>query len=152
MIRRIRPEDREIYLRMAWDFYHSDAVLHPVPYENLTASFDEMMRSDAYMTGWIFEWEGNTAGYALLCKTWSQEAGGRAVWIDEIYMLPEYRGRGIGRWFFSQLKEIEPAARYRLEIEPENIRAKTLYEAMGFTELGYQQLVMDIARAIEGTE
>ena len=49
MMRRIRPEDREIYLKMAHDFYHSDAVLHPVPDENLTASFDEMMRSDAYL-------------------------------------------------------------------------------------------------------
>ena len=144
MIRRIRPEDREIYLKMAHEFYHSDAVLHPVPDENLTVSFDEMMRSDAYLNCLIFEQDGKTAGYALLCKTWSQEAGGKAVWIDELYVLPEFRGQGIGHEFFAELRTIEPAARYRLEIEPENLRARKLYESMGFESLGYLQLVMDI--------
>ena len=47
MIRRITAADREIYLQMAHDFYHSEAVLHPVPDEYLARSFDEMMRSEA---------------------------------------------------------------------------------------------------------
>ena len=144
MIRRIRREDRAVYLQMAHDFYHSEAVLHPVPDENLYRSFDEMMRSDAYLTGLIFEKDGKIAGYALLCKTWSQEAGGKTVWIDELYVLPEFRGQGIGHEFFAELQKIEPAARYRLETEPDNLRAKKLYESMGFEELAYQQLVMDI--------
>ncbi len=144
MIRRITPADRAVYLQMAHDFYHSDAVLHPVPDENLRRTFEEMMRSDAYLTGLVFEKEGKTAGYALLCKTWSQEAGGKTVWIDELYVLPEFRGQGIGHEFFALLKEIEPAARYRLETEPDNLRAKALYESLGFEELAYQQLVMDI--------
>ena len=144
MIRRITAADRANYLRMAHDFYHSDAVLHPVPDENIFRTFDEMMASDAYLTGLIFEKDGETAGYALLCKTWSQEAGGKTVWIDELYVLPEFQGRGIGHEFFAQLREIEPAARYRLETEPDNLRAKKLYESMGFENLAYQQLVMDI--------
>ena len=144
MIRRITAADREIYLRMAHDFYHSDAVLHPVPDENLFRTFDEMMVSNAYLTGLIFEKDSKCAGYALLCKTWSQEAGGKTVWIDELYVLPEFRGQGIGHEFFAKLREIEPAARYRLEIEPDNLRAKALYESMGFEDLDYRQLVMDI--------
>ena len=144
MIRRITAADREIYLRMAHDFYHSDAVLHPVPDENLFRTFDEMMVSNAYLTGLIFEKDSKCAGYALLCKTWSQEAGGKTVWIDELYVLPEFRGQGIGHEFFAKLREIEPAARYRLEIEPDNARAKALYESMGFEDLDYRQLVMDI--------
>ena len=39
---------------------------------------------------------------------------------------------------------IVPAARYRLEIEPDNTRAEKLYKSAGFEELGYKQLVMDI--------
>ena len=144
MIRSIRPSDRETYLKMAHDFYHSDAVLHPVPDEYIVSSFEEMMRSDAYLNCLIFEKDGKCAGYALLCKTWSQEAGGKAVWIDELYVIPEFRGQGIGHEFFSELRAIEPAARYRLEIEPDNLRARKLYESMGFESLGYLQLVMDI--------
>ena len=145
MIRRITSADRAIYLKMAHDFYHSEAVLHPVPDKYFVRAFDEMMRSDAYLLGLIFEKDGKTAGYALLVKCWSQEAGGPAVWIDEIYMLPEFRNQGLGRAFFSELQAIAPAARYRLEIEPDNARAERLYKSMGFDELGYKQLVMDIS-------
>lgn len=144
MIRRITSADRDIYLAMAWEFYHSEAVLHAVPDENYAHAFDEMMRSDAYMLGLIFEHEDKVAGYALLCKTYSQEAGGMAVWIDELYLRPEFRNRGMGKNFFAELESLVPAARYRLEIEPDNLRAEKLYKSMGFEELGYKQLVKDI--------
>lgn len=143
MIRRITPADRETYLAMAYAFYHSEAVLHAVPDEHYARVFDEMMRSDDYLLGLIFEHEGKTAGYALLCKTWSQEAGGPVVWIDELYVLPVFQGRGIGKAFFAGLEEIAPAARYRLEIEPDNVRAEKLYRSMGFDVLGYKQLVKE---------
>ena len=29
MIRKLEKKDRELYIRMAHDFYHSPAVLHP---------------------------------------------------------------------------------------------------------------------------
>lgn len=144
MIRRITSADRETYLQMAHDFYHSEAVLHPVPDAYLVRSFDEMMRSEDYLLGLIFECAGRIAGYALLVKCYSQEAGGPAVWIDEIYVLPEFRNRGLGHEFFAQLRSIAPAARYRLEIEPDNARAEQLYRSMGFDVLGYKQLVMDL--------
>lgn len=144
MLRKIRKEDREVYLRMAHDFYHSEAVLHPVPDEYFARCFDEMMRSDAYLTGLIFETEGRISGYALLCKCWVQEAGGRSVWVDELFVLPEYRNRGIAHEFFAELTRIEPALRYRLEIEPDNIRAEALYRRMGFETLPYLQMVKDM--------
>lgn len=150
MIRKIIPADRETYLKMARDFYHSEAVLHPVPDEHYIRAFDEMMRSEDYLLGLIFEQEGRTAGYALLCKTWSQEAGGPVVWIDELYVLPEFRGKGLGKAFFAGLQEIAPAARYRLEIEPDNARAEKLYNAMGFETLGYKQLVKETPDWQEG--
>ena len=31
MIRKMRSEDKKTYMEMAREFYHSDAVLHPVP-------------------------------------------------------------------------------------------------------------------------
>ena len=141
MIRKICAADRERYLQMAHDFYHSEAVLHPVPQAHLERSFDEMLRSEDYMLGLIFESEGRTAGYALLCKTWSQEAGGMTVWIDELFVLPEYRGRGLGKALFAALEDWAPAARYRLEIEPDNHRAEKLYRSLGFEPLGYAQLL-----------
>lgn len=143
-IRKITPADREAYLRMAHDFYHSEAVLHAVPDVHFARAFDEMMRSKDYLLGLIFEMDEKIAGYALLVKAYVQEVGGFTVWIDELYVLPEFQGKGIAKAFFAELKTLIPAARYRLEIEPDNRRAEKLYRAVGFETLNYKQLVMDV--------
>lgn len=144
LIRKIQAADRAVYLEMAHAFYHSPAVLHPVPEKHLEDAFAEMMRSEDYLRGLIFEVDGRVAGYALLCLTYTQEAGGRVVWIDELYVRPEFQGQGLGHAFFASLQEIAPAARYRLEIEPDNLRAKKLYASQGFEELAYAQMVRDM--------
>ena len=144
MIRKITENDRTSYLEMAHDFYHSPAVLHAVPDANLARCFDAMMQGSPYLEGLVFEHEGRTAGYALLARTYSQEAGGECIWIDEIYVKPEFRKKGLGKAFFHALPRMFPAARYRLEIEPDNARAERLYRSMGFEPLLYRQLVQDM--------
>lgn len=143
MIRKLTPADRDVYLQMTHEFYHSPVVLHAVPDEYLQRGFDEMMRSDQYMQCMLLEHEGQIAGYALLSKTYSQEAGGICVWIEEIYVRPEFRQKGLGKTFFEALERIQPAARYRLEIEPDNQRAERLYRSLGFEPLPYRQMVKD---------
>lgn len=143
MIRKLERSDKELYLQLADEFYHSEAVLHPVPGENIEATFDELMRSDVYTECFIIEKDGCTAGYALISKTFSQEAGGSVVWVEELFIRPEYRGMGLGNKFFDFLFSERPAARYRLEIEPDNVRAAALYKRRGFETLGYGQMVND---------
>ncbi len=146
MFREIRQEDRAVYYDFVDKFYHTDAVNAPVPTENYRSAFDEMMRSDRYLKGYIFEEEGVPCGFALLSKTYSQEAGGLSVTIEEIYIEPEYRGRGLGTAFFEYLKREIPAMRFRIEVEDDNIGAKRLYERMGFELLPYLQMVIDKQR------
>ena len=141
MIRRVTERDEALFCTLSDEFYHSDGVLHPVPRENFHRAFAEMMRSEDYVLGFILECDGEPAGYALLLKGYSQEPGGVVVWIDELYVRPEYRSRGLGTEFFNFVFENYPAARYRLEIEPENVRARALYEKLGFTELPYVQMI-----------
>ena len=67
--------------------------------------------------------DGDTpAGYALLQKTYSREAGGLTIWIDEIYLRPAFRGKGLAKELFA-LAHTLGAKRLRLEVEPENTRA-----------------------------
>lgn len=146
MFRKITQNDRELYYALADKFYHTDAVNAPVPTENYKATFDEMMRSDAYVTAYIFECDGVPCGFALLSKTFSQEAGGLSVTIEEIYLEPAYRGRGMATEFFEYIKKEIPAMRFRIEVEDDNEGAKRLYERMGFDLLPYLQMVIDRQR------
>lgn len=146
MFRRLRPEDRERYYHYADLFYHTDAVNAPVPTENYVACFDEMMRSDTYLRGYLFEDAGESCGFALLSKTYSQEAGGFSVTIEEIYIDEEHRGKGLATEFFTFLKAQKDIMRLRIEVEDDNEGAKRLYERMGFELLPYLQMVIDRQR------
>ena len=143
MIRNLSATDHELCLALCDEFYHSPAVAHPIPpsfYEN---TFQELMRSDVYAKCYILEAEGAPAGYALLSRSYSAEAGGPVVWVEELYLRPEFRSHGLGSEFFAFLEERHPAARYRLEIEPDNERAAKLYRSRGFEVLPYVQMIKD---------
>lgn len=143
-IRKINEGDRAAFIEMSRDFYSSPAVLHDVPDDYHDRAFDELMRSDEYLECLIFEIpEGGCAGYALLTKTYSREAGGIAVWVDELFVRQEFRGHGIGGRFFDWMSGNIPAARYRLETEPENEGARRLYARHGYEEFPYLQMVKE---------
>lgn len=142
MIRRLKQEDRDVYLKMAHDFYHSPAVLYPIPDSYIERTFEECMNEGAYALGFILEYEGQTAGYGLVAKTFSQEAGGYVYWLEELYILEEYRSKGLGSEFFAYVEEHkeEGVKRFRLEVEEDNVRAAALYERLGYKPLAYKQM------------
>lgn len=148
MIRPITAEDRETYLELCRAFYCSPAVLHPVPEEHFERTFDRLMEGSPFVKGYLLEWDGAPAGYALLAVTFSQEAGGEVFWIEELYLRPEFRGKGLGTELFRYLETHRPGAvtRFRLELEPDNRDARRLYERLGFSALGYGQMVRDFPK------
>lgn len=140
MIRKAALDDRNIYIELAREFYDSPAVAHRVPEAFFGRTFDEAMRSDAYVGLFMLADGGEICGYALTARTFTQEAGGAVVWLEELYLRPEHRAKGLGREFFAFLEREMPAARYRLEVEPDNVRAKALYSRLGYTFLPYEQM------------
>ena len=141
MLRKITPNDRETYIALSEEFYSSDAVSHSIPVEFHKNSFDELMRSDEYIECFIFEHEGETAGYALIAKTFSPEAGGVVVWIEELYVREGFRGKGLGKAFFADMEQNYNVSSYSVEVEPDNVRAKKLYSALGYKKLPYEQMI-----------
>lgn len=139
MIRKFVPEDREDYIRFSTEFYNSSAVDKPVPREHFDQGFDEMMRSDVYVQGYMLVCDGNNVGYCVTMKTYSVEAGGITIWIDELFVLEEYRSKGLGRELFKYIEENgdKKLRRIRLEVELENGRAISLYKKMGFEPAPY---------------
>ena len=135
--------DKRAFLEMSREFYSSDAVLHAVDPSFHEKAFAELLRSGTYLTCFVFECGDRVAGYALLSKMFSREAGGMVVWIEEIYVRSAFRGRGVGGACFAWLRANVPAIRYRLEVEPSNERAQSLYRRLGFSELPYVQMVLD---------
>lgn len=144
MIRKLTADDRQTYLALANEFYGSPAVLHAIPEEYFERTFDEMMRSDDYVEGFMLEWDGETAGYGLISKSFSQEAGGMQAWLEELYVRPAFQGRGLGKAFFHFYEGYAPEMRrFRLEVEQDNTRALELYKRLGYEEFTYYQMVKE---------
>ena len=143
MFRRLTENDREVYLALTRQFYASEAVLHPVPEENFLRTFCEVTAKSPYADCFLFEENGEAAGYALLSFQYSNEAGGLVVWLEEAYILEKFRSRGLMSAFFAFLETEykEKCAGLRLEVERGNSRAVKLYEKWGFTPLDYFQMV-----------
>ena len=145
-IRHASISDKNEYISMAKAFYATDAVMHPIPDQYFEDAFSEVLRSDDFARCYIIEIDGIIAGYGLTARTFSQEAGGITVFIEELYIKEGFRSRGAGKCFFEYLfNEEKTARRYRLEVEETNPRAIELYEKLGFEFLEYKQMYLEVA-------
>ena len=139
---------RKDLVQMMREFYHSPAVLSPVPDEHFDRTVNLVCQGTPFAAGHIMLQDEKPAGYALLAFTYSNEAGGMVLWLEEFYVRPDFRGKGLGTEYFQYLfREYDgKIARMRLEIEPENEKALRLYERMGLEKLPYEQLYREFEK------
>ena len=77
----------------------------------------------------------SVVGVAVLSFLWTLEHGGAATWLDELYVEPAERRRGVGRALVERTLALARASGRHaldLEVEPGHDAAERLYEALGF--------------------
>jgi GNAT superfamily N-acetyltransferase len=82
-------------------------------------------------------------GVALGCAFLGVEHGGTSGWIEELYVLPDFRERGIGSLLVAEFIRVASAFGWRaidLEIDSAHRRAASLYGRHGFAELDRSRL------------
>jgi [ribosomal protein S18]-alanine N-acetyltransferase len=82
---------------------------------------------------WVLCVDADVAGYGILSM------GAGEAHVLNLCIGPDYRGRGLGRHLLGRLLDIarwNGAERVFLEVRPSNPLAKTLYESVGFNEIG----------------
>ena len=80
--------------------------------------------------------EGTRAvGAAYVSFIWSLEHGGFSSWLDELYVVPERRGRGVGTELLRAVIEHAHNRGCRavdLEVDQSHARSESLYAREGF--------------------
>ena len=93
-IRNMTKADAPAVLEMMRVFYASPAVLSDGSEEIFQADVENCVNDCPFLEGYIFEEAGMIQGYGMVAKSFSTEFGKPCIWIEDLYVKDEYRGRG----------------------------------------------------------
>ena len=139
-IRSMTAADKPCVLEMMRTFYTSPAVHTDGSQEIYEADIDNCVGENPFVEGFILEENGNIQGYAMIAKSYSTEFGKNCIWVEDLYLKEEFRGKGLGKQFFDFIDRQYTDCIFRLEVEEENLPARRLYTKSGFTELPYMEM------------
>lgn len=111
-------------------------------YEHLS---HEVTTTDAGLHRWLFgdrpvaevvigEYEGNPVGFALFFYNFSTFLGKAGIYLEDLYVKPAYRHKGIGRTlmaYIARLAEARNCGRFEWAVLDWNSPAIELYEKLG---------------------
>ena len=102
--------------------------------EKISATFDQWQRHSGHLKIDVFETDEQLVGYAILFDFWYNEYGGMVLNIDELYVVPAFRSKGVARMYIEKLITHSEYKALSLEVLPRNKGAFSLYKRLGFEE------------------
>lgn len=135
-MQRFRPAteaDVDVILKMMRGYYEEDG--YAFSQAKAREAVFSLLRDKHLGCLWVAQIDTSVVGYLAVTLGFSFEYRGRDAFIDEVFIVEEYRGQGLGR------EAIDVAEAYcrefavkalHLEVEHHRERARGLYEQAGF--------------------
>jgi len=106
------------------------------------------LNDDSIAMYWVLE-KNNTGviGSVSIVKEWSDWNSGHYWWIQNMYILPEFRGKGLMERLIQALKDTarnEDALELRLYVHKNNAQAISAYQKVGFFDADYRIMTMSL--------
>jgi ribosomal protein S18 acetylase RimI-like enzyme len=132
--RPLLPADLPFFMRLVTSYYREDLPERSITPDRILATVKELVRHKDRGSVLLFEKGETLIGYCILINYWSNEHGGNLLVIDELYVVPEERSRGIETDFLDLLQKVAPrdCVAVQLEVERGNKKLMRLYEQLGF--------------------
>ncbi len=128
-----KPDDLPRLLPLVTDF-HAEMGL-PTDAATREAALVPLLDGSPHGAVWLIGPARSPIGYVVICFGWSLEFGGMDGFLDEIYIRPGVRGRGIGSEVLLALpKTLANSGLMALHLEVRRDDAKTqeVYRRSGF--------------------
>ncbi len=134
------PRDLPGLVRLVQAFHREHERGAEITADQVLATVAALSRYKEKGSFFVFEREGEMAGYAILVTSWSNELGGTVLSIDELFVDPAHRRRGVASDFLGLLRKVAPAdvKAIQLEVSRANRPALALYRKLGFQDTGRQ--------------
>ena len=140
-IRPISKEDKNEVFELMRVFYSTDAVSSDGSPEIFESDIDACLNNSPYLEGYVFCEENRICGYGMLAKSFSTEFGKPCIWLEDIYIKEEHRGKGMGSEFLNFVSDKSRDCVIRLEVEDYNKGAIRAYSKAGFCTLPYMEMI-----------
>jgi ribosomal protein S18 acetylase RimI-like enzyme len=90
---------------------------------------------------YLAEIDGQVVGQLMTTYEWSDWRNGLFLWIQSVYVLPEYRGAGVFRALYDNLSGLAATdpriCGIRLYVDRSNTRAQEVYVRLGMHRSNY---------------
>ena len=131
--RKALPDDLEALLPLVAAYHDFDEVDSKPEVRH--RAVETLLNDPSLGTVWCLEGPQGLVGYLAVCLGYSIEFGGRDGFVDEFFLLPEARGRGLGGRMLEEVKAAAAAdgiLALHLEVERRNEGAQRIYARHGF--------------------
>lgn len=125
--------DIPILLELMQEYYQFAGILFDE--QNATLALEKLMRDQTLGYVWLVRHADEPAGYVALTPCYSLEYGGREGFIDELYIRPTFRGRGLGRKAVELVEGVCRSLGFRalhFEVRRLTSDAQAFYRRVGF--------------------
>lgn len=127
-------EDSAQVKTMIRQYYLEDHPDQEMPEEQIDRTLNEFLNHPDKGSVILILEDNQVVGYSILVYLWSNEMGGDFINIDEVFVKPAFRGKGIGSNFIKNIikNRFHDCVALELVTTPQNERARKLYSSLGF--------------------
>lgn len=128
-----KPEDLDRLLPLVRAFHEEAAI--DVTEDDRVAGLSPLLDGSPYGGVWLIGPPRSPIGYIVISFGWAVEFGGMDGFVDELYIRPSVRGRGIGTEVMTNLpKQLSKNGlrAIHLEVSRVAVRTQEAYKRAGF--------------------
>jgi GNAT superfamily N-acetyltransferase len=148
-VRLAHLDDVAQLVELMTDFYAEAG--YPLPAEAATRTFATLLADPRLGHVWMMEADGEPAGYVVLTVSFSMEYGGLRGFVDDLFVRPAFRGRGLAAAALAELRRTAEALGVRallVEVGPQNDTARRVYQRLGLKDTGHLLLTLPLASPV----
>ncbi len=118
-----------------------------LPAERITKGVEAILDDPSKGVYFVAEEDAQVVGQLMITYEWSDWRNGNFWWIQSVYVMEEYRGKGVFKSLYNHVMKLAKGRKdvcgIRLYMEKHNERARKTYEKMGMKKTDYELYEID---------
>ena len=126
-----------------------------LPSARATETFEQLIRDPRLGRVWLLGLDRQLAGYVVLTVAFSMECGGLRGFVDDLFVRPPYRGRGLGTLALAEVRRTCLALGVRAllaEVGLADEAAQRLYRRSGLAGTGNMLMAQPLTSPVHAAQ